>query len=106
MADLKTFGLRVKELRAIRKLTQDELAEECEINSKYLSRMEMGHHFPSFEVLSKIAESLGVDMLELFDFGHSAKSAGEMRKEMRAMLDGADEENLRTAYRTLKAILR
>jgi transcriptional regulator with XRE-family HTH domain len=106
MADIKAFGLRMKELRVLRKLTQEKLAEKCDINSKYISRIEMGLQFPSFDVLAKIAVALRVEMKEVFDFSHSAKTANELRKDLRRMLEEADGEKLQLAYKTLKAILR
>jgi transcriptional regulator with XRE-family HTH domain len=106
VADLRAFGLRMKELRTLRKLTQEQLAEKCDVNSKYISRIEMGYSFPSFNILEKICDTLHVEMRDMFDFGHSSKTAGELRKEMRGMMEQADGEKLKLAYKTLKAILR
>lgn len=106
MENVKAFGLRVKELRVSRKLTQDKLAEKLDINSKYLSRIEMGYSFPSFEVLARIAAVLQVEMMDFFDFSHGARTTGELRKEMRKMVEHADDEKITLAYKTLKAILR
>ena len=106
MENLRAFGLRVKELRTLKKLTQDQLAEMLDINSKYLSRIEMGYSFPSFDVLSKIADALEVLMLEIIDFSHAGKTTAELRKEMRRMVEQASDEKLPSAYRTLKAAVR
>jgi transcriptional regulator with XRE-family HTH domain len=105
VADLRAFGLRMKELRTLRKLTQEQLAEKCDINSKYISRIEMGYSFPSFNILKEICATLQVEMRDMFDFGHSAKSAGQLRKEMRGMVEQAEGEKLKLAYKALKAIL-
>ena len=106
MTELNAFGSRIKELRTLRKLTQEQLAEKCEINSKYLSRIEMGYSFPSFEILNKICSVLHVEMADLFNFAHNSKTAGQLRKEIRGMVEQADGEKLQLAYKTLKAILR
>lgn len=106
MANLKAFGLRIKELRVLRKLTQEKLAEKCDINSKYISRIEMGLQFPSFDVLAKITAAMRMEMKDVFDFNHSAKTTNELRKDLRRLVEEADGEKLQLAYKTLKAILR
>jgi transcriptional regulator with XRE-family HTH domain len=58
---------RLKELRAKRKLSQEELAERAGITSQYLSRLENGRHDPSLSVLVKLANALGVKVGKLLD---------------------------------------
>lgn len=106
MTELKSFGMRVKELRALRKLTQEQVAEKCDISSKYVSRIEMGHHFPSFDILVKLCAVMNVEMRDLFDFAHIAKSAKEYRKGLNELVNEADEGKIELAYRVMKAIVR
>ncbi|MBI4666343.1 MAG: helix-turn-helix transcriptional regulator [Nitrospinae bacterium] len=106
MADIKSFGLRVKTLRALRKLTQEQVAEKCGINSKYVSRIEMGYQFPSFDILVKLCAAMNVEMQDLFNFAHTGKSAKEYRKGLNELVNEADEEKLELAYRIIKAVVR
>lgn len=62
-----SFGERIRRFRKIADLTQEELAEECEVSISTISRWEQGTLFPRgghLEVLSKVFKvSLG-DLLE------------------------------------------
>src|SRR3989337_891314 len=60
------FGKRVRALRKNKGLSQEELAEKTDISSKYLSRVEMGQHFPSIDTLDKLANALKVDLKDFF----------------------------------------
>lgn len=63
---LQNIGLNVKRLRQKKKLSQIELAVEVGINRSYLSEIENGRTNTSVDVLYAIADSLGVDIAELF----------------------------------------
>lgn len=56
---------KIKQLRSKLNITQLELAEKAEISQCYLSQLESGIKNPSFKVLKRIAEALGVDLSEL-----------------------------------------
>lgn len=106
MTGLKSFGMRVKELRVSRKLTQEQVAEKCGISSKYVSRIEMGRHFPSFDILVKLSAVMKVEMSDMFDFAHAAKSAKDIKKGMNELVNEANGGKLELAYRVLKTIVR
>ena len=62
------FGKRIRELRRERKLTQAQLAERVELSINYISQIETGVASPTFETIVKLAEGLGVEIKQLFDF--------------------------------------
>jgi transcriptional regulator with XRE-family HTH domain len=69
--DIKTaFGKNIKNLRAHRQYSQADLAERADISITFLSNIERGLKFPKPEILSKIAESLDVEIFELFKTNH------------------------------------
>jgi transcriptional regulator with XRE-family HTH domain len=69
VAALKTkFGERLREIRAQRKMTQEEFAEALSISVDFLSLMEQGRNAPSFQTLERIAKRLGVPVASLFMF--------------------------------------
>jgi transcriptional regulator with XRE-family HTH domain len=70
----KRFGRRLREIRASRKLTQEEFAEALGISVDFLSLIERGRNAPSFETLDKIAKRLHVSVADLFTF--ESKSRG------------------------------
>ena len=61
------FGMRVKELRSERQITQDELAERVGVFRTYMSRIETGVANPSLTTIHALADSLEVAVAELFN---------------------------------------
>jgi transcriptional regulator with XRE-family HTH domain len=69
LGDLKgQFGKRLKTLRKLNRMTQEQLAEASDISVDFLSLIERGKNAPSFEIIERLASSLGVPVKELFDF--------------------------------------
>jgi lexA repressor len=60
------FAKRLKELRASRGLTQDDLARELNLVKSSISMYENGKRKPSFEVLEAIADYFNVNMDTLY----------------------------------------
>lgn len=56
----ENIGRRIKEARAKRGLTQEQLAERTDITIVYLSELERGIKLPSLTVFVSIAEALHV----------------------------------------------
>ncbi|ODS32297.1 MAG: two component response regulator [Candidatus Scalindua rubra] len=106
MKELKLFGTRIKELRMIRKLTQEQLAAKAGISAKYMSRIEIGQHFPSLDILTKLTSALNVELKDFFEFSHEAKNIRELKKGLNELLNEADEEKLKLVFKILRAIVR
>ena len=101
----RLIGLRIKELRKSKGLSQEELAERAETSPNYLSRMERGTENPTLDMLIKLANALEVEMWEMFDFGHEV-SLKELRETMSSFLKELDDEKLRMAVKLLRAVVR
>lgn len=97
------LGARIKELRKRAGLSQDQLAEKVGIESKYLSRLEVGKRLPSFETLENIADSLQVEMKALFEFSHLSSDAASPKGIANA-LTGASPEELRLVFKLIEAV--
>ena len=106
MKELNMFGMRIKELRVGRKLSQEQLAPKVGISPKYLSRIEMGRHFPSFAVLVNLAKVLDVELKDFCEYDHVKLSASELRKRLNKMIINTDEEKLRILFKMFKSITR
>jgi len=65
------FGKRIRQLRALKGLTQEGLAEAVGVSTDFISLIERGQRAPSFENLEGLAEALGVKVADLFDFPES-----------------------------------
>lgn len=99
------FGARIKSLRETKGWTQEKLAEKMDISSNYLSSIERGKENPTFDMLVKFTEALGLEMWEIFDFGHEV-GLKELREALNKLSKEADEEKLRAAVRILRAVMR
>jgi DNA-binding XRE family transcriptional regulator len=59
-------GVRIQQLRQEARLTQRTVAVQADLSVEYLSRVENGRVTPSLAALSKIAGSLGRELVDLF----------------------------------------
>ncbi len=64
----KRFGQRLREIRANRRMTQEEFAELVGMSVDFLSLIERGRNAPSFETLDRIAKKLKLPVADLFTF--------------------------------------
>ena len=61
------LGLKIKELRKSKGLSQEKLANLAEIDRTYLPTIEKGERNVSIEVIEKLAKALEVKIKDLFD---------------------------------------
>ena len=54
------FGLRVRDLRIQKGITQENLAFICNLDRSYMGRIERGEVNPTLERVYEIARSLGI----------------------------------------------
>ena len=98
------LGMRVREVRKLRGLSQERLAEKVGVDPKQISRIEGGKSAPSLETLESIARSLEVEMKDLLDFQHLVV---EERIEDQAvrLLGLMDDQSKRLAVRILHTLI-
>lgn len=65
----KTLGTRIKKARTMAGLTQEQLAEKCEVATMTVSQWEQGRRVPSLPKLDLISEMCDVP-LEFFSTQH------------------------------------
>ncbi len=63
----RIVGANVRRFRVERKLTQEQLAHEAEIDLTYLGGIERGRRNPSVDVLGRLASALSCHPRDLFD---------------------------------------
>jgi transcriptional regulator with XRE-family HTH domain len=63
---VENIGVRIRQLREARGMTQSQLQARSGVSRSYLSRIESGQMTPSLGTLEKIAESLGVGLNRFF----------------------------------------
>ena len=62
----KQVGARIKELREAKGITQESLADLCNLHRTYIGLIERGQRSLSLATVEVIAGSLGVPVVELF----------------------------------------
>ena len=66
MADIKKiFGKNVRKLREKQNITQEKLAELCNLHRTYIGGIERGERNVSLENIQKVADALGVKIEHL-----------------------------------------
>ena len=60
-----SFGLKVREQRKLKKLSQERLALLCNIDRSYMGRIERGEVNITLEKIYEIAQALEIDILDL-----------------------------------------
>lgn len=101
----KLFGLRLRELRKNKKLSQAELAEQVCVDPKHISFLETGRNFPSTALLERLAVVLEVEIQEMFNFSHN-KDRKMILCEIQMLINELDDEKLKLAHRILFDIAR
>jgi transcriptional regulator with XRE-family HTH domain len=101
------FGKRIQEIRKARGLSQEGLAERAGISPQYVSNIERGKENPTLDMLFSLADALKVGLTEMCDY-ESVAHMDRRRLEslMRELLKTADPDQLKTAVKVLKAVLR
>lgn len=61
-----TIGNKIKNLRNLCQLTQEELADRCELTKGYISQLENDLTSPSISTLTDILAALGTNLHEFF----------------------------------------
>lgn len=60
------IGKKIKRLRQLNNLTQQELADRCELSKGYISQLEQDIASPSIATLIDLLQCLGTDLKEFF----------------------------------------
>ena len=61
------IGYKIKDLRIQKNLTQEELADRCELSKGFISQLERDLTSPSIATLIDILQCLGTDLKEFFN---------------------------------------
>jgi transcriptional regulator with XRE-family HTH domain len=106
MLESKLFGKRVRAIRRAAKYTQENAAEACRLNAKYLGEVERGEKRPSFEVIIALAKALKVPPEVFFQFDLEERDERSLRKKIEILLEGADLDRLAQIHGILSIILQ
>ncbi len=63
-----TIGKRIRRLRKLAELTQEQLAEKINVSTTHVGLVETGYRRMSLKTLHKVAKVLGVKVKDLIPF--------------------------------------
>lgn len=104
MEQAKLFGRRLRSIRKALKITQEQIAEEAEINPKYLGELERGEKKPSFDVLVALSTALGVPLGAFFQFDREERDEKALRRKLDSILSDCSAQELNQIFRVVRAI--
>ena len=95
---VRSFAVRLRELRNSRGFTQIELARKAKMTANYVGRLESGAIAPGIDLVDRLATVLGVSIAELLR-GNTAPDAmgvlqGQAEGLFAAVMKLADRETL------------
>jgi len=71
----KLIGRRISDIRKNNGMTQEELAEICDVSSRFISDVENGKKRASLKTLVSISDALSISMDDLiFGFSHTPQN--------------------------------
>ena len=103
MDNKKKLGLKIKELRKRKGLTQEELAELIQMEQNSISVMESGRNFPTLVTLEKIAKVLDVNLSDFFDYDY-IEDIDVIKASTEDIISKMDDKQLRQLFKYVKSI--
>ena len=101
----KLFGKRIKELRKLNKLTQEQVSEMLGVFQKQIGNIETGVTFTTMNNLEKLAETFNVEIKDLFDFEHK-KERIQIENEIVSLIKNASDKDISLIYRLINSVLK
>lgn len=103
MQTSELLGLKIKELRKQKRITQEQLAEIVGLDIGYISKLEVGRNFPKIGTLEKIADALEVELAQLFQFTQIKDK--DLKREISKIYDQLSKDKQYTLYRVAQGLL-
>ena len=97
-----TMGNRIKTARKKAKLTQQMLSDKVFISESYMAMIETDKRNPSIDVVTRIAEVLGISADYLL-FGQLPQNQMTLFNEWEKLMDGRSVDEISSAQNVVKA---
>lgn len=97
---VKLVGINIKQIRKSKNMTQDELAEKCDLQTSYLAGVERGDRNITLQSLERIIVGLEVSPVHFFSFGSIDINQHLLGKKdltilLNNLIDNKEEEEVR-----------
>lgn len=77
---IKLFGQRLREVRMSKNISQEQLAFKCGLEYSQINRIELGKVNTSISHVALLANNLGIEPSELFDFGNNENNQNPLNQ--------------------------
>jgi transcriptional regulator with XRE-family HTH domain len=104
----KRFGNRIRQLRELIGLTQEQLASKVLMDYKYLGSVERGERNITIDNIQRIAEAFGVEAYQLFLFSFSGFKPQEevIEDKIEDILERCDAEKKQLVLKIIAEIAK
>ena len=103
MDNKKKLGLKIKELRKRKGLTQEQLAELIDVEQNSISVIESGRNFPTLGTLEKIAQILEVNLSDFFNYDY-IDDIETIKASTKDIIRKMDDNQIRQLFKYVKSI--
>ena len=84
------LGTKIRQMRTVLGLTQEELANRCELTKSYISQLENDKTSPSLATLTQILEVLGTNLADFFNEEPPVKIVFNKDEQIKKSFEGYD----------------
>nr|WP_319489244.1 helix-turn-helix transcriptional regulator [uncultured Caproiciproducens sp.] len=95
--NFKIIGLRIRELRLEKQMSQADLAEKIDMSPTYMSHIETAKRKASLESLLRISNALEITMDRLLN-GNQTSDSGEYLADLLMLLDDCTSQEKRMIF--------
>ena len=103
MDNKKKLGLKIKELRKRKGLTQEQLAELIDMEQNSISVIESGRNFPTLGTLEKIVQILEVNLSDFFNYDY-IDDIETIKASTKDIIRKMDDNQIRQLFKYVKSI--
>lgn len=99
----RLIGKRIKEIREINNLTQEELAERADLSKVFIAYIETGKRKPSLETIVKISQALDTSIDNIL-IGNALSTDIDYQFDLSILLVGCTNYEKRIIIDTIKSL--
>ncbi len=100
------MGNRIREIRHLKSLTIQQLADGISIDPSFLGQIERGVGIPSLNTLSRLADYFKVPLKDLFDFEDRKGPSDFLVREATSLLQRRPRKDRERAVKILKELFK
>ena len=100
------LGSKIKNLREVEKISQEQLAKTLKINRNYLSRIETGKSEPTSSILKDLANIFNISIDSLLDISKNETSCEEKVNTIYKKIKYLDNNDLDFLIRIIEVMTK